>query len=369
MIPSPNSLLPIKSLPYWRFARMNKCLLSGVYPGSVVSKAGRPTTNSRSQLIGTIFHSQMEVLHGLIAAGNLSQSNFRDGFNNAIDGIARDIERDAVTRHFGDIRQWPEITDIYLSLRDILRLHRERASVAKVEIHSEEWIYSKDEQLFGRPDAFFISAAGIDLVDYKSGSMLEGDSLKEDYSNQLYFYAYLIEEKYGKYPKSLKLIGRDLGEMSIEPAPKTSVQLADQMRSKLREYNDLVSKPSYMDKITSPSAENCSYCDAKSVCNAFWKNAKQMELPNRAHAVVGTQTLPLERNRHGTTILSLDIQDGSIDCKSLKITRFQPERYPHIEDRVGQTIMVINLKLVSAAVHAIAETIDRTIFLTVEGYS
>lgn len=369
MIPSPDSLLPIKSLSYWRFARMNKCLLSGAYPGSVISKAGRPTTNSRSQLIGKIFHSQMEVLHGLISAGSLSQSDFRKGFNNTIEGIAKDIERDAATRHLGDIRQWAEITDIYLSLRDLLKFHREAANITKVETHSEETLHSKDKLLFGQLDAFFIGDCGIDLVDYKSGTMTEGEMPKEDYANQLYFYAYLIEENYGTYPKTLKLIGRDLGEMSIEPAPKTSVQLANQMRSRLLAYNDLVSKPDYMDKITNPSAENCSYCDAKSVCNAFWKNAKRMELPNRTHAVVGTQSLPLERNRHGTTILSLDIQDGSIDCKSLKITRFQPERYPHIEDRVGQTVMAINLKLVSTDVHAIAETIDRTIFLSLDSSS
>lgn len=361
-----DSLLPIKSLSYWRYTRMARCPLSGAYPSSVVSPTGRPSTNSRAQLIGKIFHSQMEVMHGLISTGNLTPADFRSGFNSTIEGIARDVERDAASRHLGDIRLWPELNEIYTSLKGLVEFHRQSTNKTPIKTHSEETLYSQDKLLFGQLDAFFVDEAGIDLVDYKSGAMNEGDAPKEDYVNQLYFYAYLIKENYGTYPRKLMLIGRNMETIELPGSVVRSIEIAAEMRSTLSKYNEVISTPNYLQQITKPSTDNCSRCDAKPVCQAFWKAVPDMELPQRSHAVIGTQSAVIQRGKRKGASLQLDVEQGSIRPGSLVLTQVLEERYPHLVDKIGQRLMVLNIRLLTAETSAIAETTDRTVIVQMD---
>lgn len=345
---------------------MDKCLLSGAYPSSVVSPTGRPFANSRAQVIGKIFHSQMELVNGLISANNLSPADFRSGFNSTIEGIARDIERDAASRHLGDIRLWPELNEIYTSLRNLLEFHRQSAHNSVIATHSEETLYSRDKLLFGQLDAFFVHDYGIDLVDYKSGVMIEQDAPKEDYVNQLYFYAFLINENFDHYPRKLLLIGRKLQAIELPGSVSRSNEIATQMREVLSKYNSLISESNYLNKISNPRTENCSTCDAKPVCQAFWNAVPEMELPQRAHAVIGTQSKPMERRKRRGSSLQLDLERGSVKSDSLIITQILEDRYPHLTDTVGQRLMILNLRLLTSDTLAIAEATDRTVIVRME---
>jgi hypothetical protein len=344
---------------------MARCLLSGAYPSSVVSEVGKPSTNTRALVIGKIFHSQMEFLNGLTSAGNLSPAEFRKGFNTTLEGIARDVERDPASKHLGDIRLWPELSQIYSSLRALFDYYRGSGD-GKRETHPEETLYSKDKLLFGQLDAFFLDQSGIDLVDYKSGAMTDGESPKEDYVRQLYFYAYLLTENYDQYPRKITLIGRNLHAVDLPLSRQQSDAIAQDMRDTLNRYNDAISRAASPEAIAKPSVENCKYCDAKAVCSSFWNVAKDMELPERGHAVIGTQSSPITTSRRGVSWLTLDLEEGSIQADRLTVSRFDADRYPHIKDQVGQRLMMLNIRLINSQSPAVAETTDRTIILRMD---
>lgn len=344
---------------------MARCLLSGAYPSSVVSELGKPSTNTRALVIGEILHSQMEFLNGLVSSGNSSPAEFRKGFNTTLEGIARDIERDPGSKHLGDIRLWPELSQIYNSVRALFDYYRESGN-AKREIHPEETIYSKDKVLFGKLDAFFKDDNGIDLVDYKSGAMTDGESLKEDYVRQLYFYAYLLTENDNQYPRKISLIGRDLQAVDLPISPQQSIAIAQDMRDTLQRYNDAISNATPPEELAKPSVENCKYCDAKAVCSSFWNLASEMALPERAHAVIGIQSSPITTSRRGVSWLNIDIEEGSVNADCLTVSRFDASRYPHIKDQIGQQLMLLNLRLINSQSPAVAETTDRTIILRMD---
>jgi hypothetical protein len=362
-------LLPIKTLSYWRFTRLKKCWLSGAYPASVQTSVNYHLANTRSQILGKIFHSQMETMHDLLSQGCPSGPEFRTAFNNVIDRVAAEVATDPSSRHLGDIRLWPELAEIYKSLSRMVERRRNAPHSGNVQVHSEEMLYSKDKQLSGQLDAFFTDENGIDLVDYKSGAITDGDQPKEDYVNQLYFYAYLLSENYGIYPRSLTLTGKNLESLKVDTSEERSEELAGEMRSLLAEYNSTISQPYSLDKLTNPSSSNCLFCDAKLVCRKFWEAADSMELPQWAHAVIGVQTSVMERSKRGGCTLDLDIEIGSIKEKKIKVTRIFETRFPEFQDNVGQRVMLLNLRLLCCEPFPIAEATERTTIFALPGTS
>lgn len=354
--------LPIKTLSYWRFTRLSRCSLSGAYPNFVVSPIHVPKTQTKAQLIGKIFHAQLEKLNDGLTTGNLSSQDFREHFNSVIEKAAQDLSSDALN-HFGDIRLWPELNEIYASLKKMFEVRLRAKGNARV--YTERTLKSKDGLLLGQLDAFFLDNDGIDLIDYKSGSLSLAETPKEDYVNQLYFYSQLIEENFGQYPRTLTLTGRNLQSMSIEPSPPLAKKISDTMRNTLNTYNEKIST-SQQEHLTDPSLDNCLLCDAKAVCSSFWKHAPEMNFPNWNHAVEGIQSKPFDRSRAGGATLTIEVTGGSLRCKTLQITRIARDRFPQISDTPGQPLMFLNVRLLEDSENAIAEASERTIILSVE---
>lgn len=231
------------------------------------------------------------------------------------------------------------------------------------DIYTEKTLYSKDRLLFGQLDGYFVTADGIDLVDYKSGTILDEDLPKDEYVNQLYFYAYLIQENYGIYPRKLLLTSRTLDSIEIAGSEQRSHELANSMRTVLAHYNDAVSNNANESVITNASSANCLFCDAKIVCPSFWRVAHQLELPNWAHCVIGHQSSPMTKTKSGNASIELNVERGSVPSGPLKITRIFPSRFPDLTDHPGQRLMLTNLRCNSASKADFAEVTDRTTVL------
>lgn len=76
-----NGLIPrlrsISALSYWRYTRLKRCLLSGAFPHSVEQPVHSAPTINRSQILGQIFHAQMEKFHELVTADQLTKVSVR----------------------------------------------------------------------------------------------------------------------------------------------------------------------------------------------------------------------------------------------------------------------------------------------------
>ena len=231
---------PINSLSFWRYIRLRKCFLSGAFPEFIESPYTVPKIRTRVQYVGKIFHLSMEKYFEMTSEGIVSTKKTREEFNKIIASITEEITQEPASAHLGNPRGWPELVLLYEKISKLSnrQVNNEHSSNRMIKL--EKMLFSSDGKLSGQPDALFISDELVKIVDYKSGSLQREGELKEEYIEQLYFYSYLVEEKYGKYPNEIMLVGKDLDNVQLKPDPIRSRTIAQDMKETLDKYNKFV---------------------------------------------------------------------------------------------------------------------------------
>lgn len=278
------------------------------------------------------------------------------------------IVQSSTAQHLGDPLSWPELTNVYRRMTDVLERRRREGGESSVTVHAEVDLVSKDELLFGRLDAYFLRGNELELVDYKAGAVLDGERPREEYVEQLYFYAYLLEQNLGRYPTSLQLVGRDGVGIAIEPSPGRSNALAGEMKELLAAYNSHAATGIDASALASPGASACASCDLKPTCAPFWDALSRIQLPAWAHVAVGVVARPAVRSRLGACSFDLKVTRSSLGVSDLKVTRMFEDRYPGLTlDRmVGRELMITGLRRVSERTATVAELTDRSLILPLE---
>ena len=310
----------------------------------------------------------MQKINETPADAGASAREWRKAFDDVVKAMRVRLSQSPVARHLGDPLLWPELTSVYRRMTDVLERRRRDGGGIGVTVHAEADLRSTDGALFGRLDAYFVHADWIELVDYKSGAVFDGDEAKHDYVEQLYFYAYLVEEKHGRYPRSLSLVGKNDVVVQVEPSPTRSRALAREMRGLLAAYNAQVEAGADAVTLARPSAAACASCDLKPVCTRFWDALSEMELPAWSQVAVGVLAQPPVRSRLGAYSFELKVERSSLRVPELKVTRLFEDRYPGLEldRRVGRMLTVTGLRQVSDRTPAVAELTDRSLILPVE---
>lgn len=351
---------PLPSLSFSRYLLLKKCLLRGAAIAHANPlRAVRPP-RLRSQVLGDILHEAMSGINGIVGA-SLSQVAFRAQFNRVVRDAYTKIAASPSSRHLGDPHDWPELVDVYYRLADVVEMRRTGAWGLGVDTCAERKLTSRDGLLWGQVDAYFMSKDGIDLVDYKSGAVLEGDAPKQDYESQLYFYAYLIHETHSVYPRSLGLVGRDGLVVSLPPSPDRSSALAAEMRSLLAQYNDVVSRSQLPEELATPSSESCLFCERKAICERFWATLPLLDTPAWNHVAIGVQSTPLMRTPRGGGWFELAVEQSSLSVQTVKVTRIFEQRFPAVdlEHRVGQRLLITGLRESRTMNPPVAEATER----------
>lgn len=354
------SIRSISRLSFWRFVRMEKCLLSGAFPEFVVPKIVERLPLSKPQALGEIFHNAMEELNKQFGSRTATLKQLDGLFAKVISEYQQGkINTNSRARHLGDISLWGEIAPIYRALVDLVSKERE-VSKSGTQVFAEKDLTSKDGILLGRLDAYFLLGESIRLIDYKSGAILEEGQPKRDYVRQLYLYAHLIFETHGIYPSSMALIGRELDAVEIEPSKEGSATIANEMRSVLSSYNAAAEKQVSPLELAKPSVDACTYCDAKPFCPAFWQTVGSLSMEGRNHIIDGCQDGEMVQSLHGASSLKIKVNNGSISQKALSIARLFPKRFPEFENKAAQRLIITNLSYDESVAPGIASLTDRS---------
>lgn len=302
------------------------------------------------------------------AGAAASPAEFRALFNSVVSTAAEELRATPSSRHLGEPNHWPELAELYRRLYDVVQRRLRAGAVEAVEACAERTLHSKDGQLWGRPDAYFVSADGIDLVDYKSGALSSEASPKDEYVEQLLFYAYLIQENYGQYPRSLSLIGRDGLVIPVAPAPGRSAILGDQLRSMLDTYNTAVRRQAAAEELATPSAEGCLFCDRKALCSKFWDALPVLETPAWSHVALGSQMGPLIKSARGGGFFELTVERSSLSARVIKVTRVFEARFPDVDlaHRTGQRLLLTSLRYAAGKDVVVVETTERTTIVAMD---
>jgi len=129
----------------------------------------------------------------------------------------------------------------------------------------ERFLASQNLKLKGIPDLVKKTSTGLEVIDYKTGSVADANV----FSMQLHIYLMLVNELSGE--KVTKLLVRDF---SLQ---ETEVPIDDQMIKMIR--NNVDKAEEYLITQNAPtevSLENCRYCSFKGKCIDF-QNSKSLE--------------------------------------------------------------------------------------------
>lgn len=129
----------------------------------------------------------------------------------------------------------------------------------------EKFLMSQNLKLKGVPDLVKKTSTGLEVIDYKTGNVIEANV----FSMQLHIYLMLVNELSGQ--KVTKLLIRDF---SLQ---ETEVPIDEQMIKTIRSH--LEKAEDYLNKQIAPtqvSLENCRYCPFKGECSDF-QNSQILE--------------------------------------------------------------------------------------------
>jgi hypothetical protein len=353
----------IRSLSFSRFRLMRECLRKGGVLTQSVLRHERGKT--RSQIVGRLFHSMMERVGSAPPVGISNRAQLREQFNDALNRITAEIEGSEVLRHLGNPRDWSEVSTAYVGLRDLLDDAVGGRWLNRESLKSEKRFYSGDGLLFGDIDAYVERDDGIELIDYKTGLSDSSPDLDSRFVDQLHFYAYLIHENLGRFPARMLLVGKDGRAFDVPLVTSRALQLADEMREALGAYNDLVRRNEGWIG-GSPTVEACQFCDRMSWCDNFFQKLPELRMPDGYHVVLGYQVGPMSTSENGATRLSIRVSCSSFQSAEIRIHRIYTDRFPQLSDRVGQRLLITNLRRTSEAENDAAEATQLTSIVVME---
>lgn len=183
-------------------------------------------------------------------------------------------------KRFGSPERWPGyyLARAAVKLRaDELKLRGTGAGSSKGkgagDLHEEKFTAFNGE-LVGRPDV----VSGDDVIDYKSGAILELDEIsqaevvKAAYVRQLRIYGYLVHARFGRWPKRGILL--PLAGPGVEvPLDATACEAeATEAVALLATYNSKIASGVSAADLAAPSETSCKWCPFKLMCPAFWKS-------------------------------------------------------------------------------------------------
>jgi RecB family exonuclease len=171
--------------------------------------------------------------------------------------------------------RWPRYELMRLRLSRFLinevSIRRQRTSaggLAHSHVAIEQWLEGPEGKIGGRPDRVEQTAAGVEIIDIKSGGLAKAqgtDTIPPGYRRQLLLYAYLWQAVHGVWPARASVQDLDGHRLTFDIDKAEASQLAKVAIAKLESYNSGVEAG----VLAEPSPEHCSYCPYRGSCTPF----------------------------------------------------------------------------------------------------
>ena len=206
----------------------------------------------------------------------------------------------------------------------------------------EAWYMAFDGRLGGRIDLVYHGAEGTELLDYKSGTVIEADDaglgrLREAYVRQLQIYAVLFHETTGKWPVRTSVESLVDGYHAFPVDPEECERVVTEALALLDRYNQQVAGG---DLSATPSSENCAWCSYRPVCPAYLDNAGEDWSPFRA--VIAGRLSDLADGEPGRAVLSVD--SGDRPAGPTTIRGIPSDLARALNDHVGDRVSFADLE-------------------------
>jgi len=281
-----------------------------------------------AQALGDLCHA---VLEELVATGAIRQERWAESVDPSWLSVA---ERMADEIHAaphedslsGSPQSWPGYVMKRARLRKAARrLHDLLATAGSdAEMISEAPLTTADGKLQGRPDLIVRDFAETWVVDYKTGSVMDGDGFtpRAIYVRQLQLYALLEQANTGRWPTQGFLVPLNGPVVEVRIDPNVATELGEQALGAIESFNSVVPAT----QPAAPGPEACRYCPSTTSCAAFWEacDASCEEPLATAAGVVRSAV----RTAIGGVSLVLNVQVGSLESETIVVRNVSLTDHP-----------------------------------------
>jgi CRISPR/Cas system-associated exonuclease Cas4 (RecB family) len=327
----------IKRLSPSSFEVLHECSLRVAFAQDNRDGRSRGSTAAR---LGSVCHA---VLDKAVRNGLLEQPNWRGGVERLWDAeLAYETDRAVAVGLTEQPKKWPGYQLKRARLLQVAERVRTflTALPGDAEVRTEESLTADHGRLYGRPDLIIRSSARHQIIDYKSGAVVERETNRprQAYVRQLQLYAYLEHEATGSWPTTAHLFPLQGAPVEIEVDPQVCSQLAKSALDALDTYNAAVPQT----PPPSPAPEHCRWCPYAVACASFWEECDET-WSSAVLAVAGLVTRVFATQLGGVTA-ELNVEAGSIADARVVIKNIDAAVHADAGRlRVGDGIAVVGL--------------------------
>ncbi|HET8892542.1 MAG TPA: PD-(D/E)XK nuclease family protein [Gaiellaceae bacterium] len=273
---------------------------------------GTPATR-----LGTVCHN---VLDEAVRTGILQLEDWRSRIEQLWDSQLAEFTRRE--RLSDDPARWPgyqlkraRLFHVAGRIRELLE-----ALPADTELLTEQPLAAEGGRLYGRPDLIIRSTERHQIIDYKSGGVMdrETNQPRDAYARQLQLYAFLEHDASGTWPTSAHLFPLQGAPVEIDIEAERCSEVAAQALDELAAYNAVVP----LTPEANPTPAHCRWCPHATVCGPFWEACDESWAPT-VLAAAGRVTRVFQTPLGGVTVY-FDVDSGSVKEEGLLIKNIDP---------------------------------------------
>lgn len=359
--------MPVLELPQIRATSpslaetMRSCLLRAGL--SKASGSANVVLGNPKAWLGTAYHAVLEK----IAELDVGQDSIEDVtdrlWNEAIEAQERRAAAHVLDHRFGSAAAWPGYhvarASVLIRVRELVgdRPHTGPRPVMRnvggvepaPEIREQEFT-SFGGRLLGRPDVI----RADEVVDYKSGAILEHDAVaqtdivKAAYVRQLRIYGYLVNQKMGWWPKRGVLLPLAGAAVEVVLDPLECEREANEAIGLLDSYEQHRSRAATPEELASPTPNGCRWCPFKLVCRSFWLAATPDWSRHLDGAAIEGIVLdsPAVIHAGAARAVSIEIHAGSEALRRAVIAPLNPTAHPAVTVlSAGDLVRLVGLRV------------------------
>lgn len=213
----------------------------------------------------------------------------------------------------------------------------------------EQIFKAHNGKLVGRPDLI----RGREIVDYKSGSILEQDEstqtevVKAAYVRQLRIYGFLVKETLGFWADRGVLLPFAGAAVEVSLDPHDCEREADDAVAVLNGYNTLLTATSGLKDFANPTPDKCKWCPFKLLCEPFWAAVNSDWWPQLDGAVVEgvVDQQPVAIHGGAAMAISVNIESDGSSLRSIQVAPLNPNTQLAVAVTSGDRVRLVGLRI------------------------
>ncbi|WP_219835372.1 PD-(D/E)XK nuclease family protein [Paenibacillus sp. R14(2021)] len=253
------------------YATLN-CALQEVF---CVSGIQGMLPESPNTYFGKVAHRLLETASN----GQTSEDQLEQIWESILKSEERSLQETGFAKHLVPLKNNVRLYEVKKRLvfkTAVTLISRKGHHVSPVQSRSEFNLSSSNGLINGVVDRLTYSSNGCEIIDYKTGEVIDKvtSKVKQSYQYQMKLYASSYYTKFGEWPISLRIQTLSGLSHEIRYTPQECIQLLKQAEYLIERINRTITTSQNTNEIEeqlgNPSPANCVNCTYRHQCKPYW---------------------------------------------------------------------------------------------------